>query len=160
MIHRRLLSSFATLFVLGTILSAVLYGQSSPFGNPVKAEFYAVQTNPESSNGTFVPRPGTAGVVYLQPSRLLGASDIASIFTAPANPGSAVWTVSVLLTSSAVARVNSLIAASSPDAPIALVWQGQVLYQYPASTLVASGPILIADQLSQTDANNLAAALQ
>jgi preprotein translocase subunit SecD len=159
MIDRRSLSCFA-LFVLGAILSAVLYGQSSSFGNPAKAEFYAVQTNPESSDGTFVPRPGAGGVVFLQPSRLLGASDIASIYTAPSNPGSSVWTVSFLLTSSAVARINALIAASSPDAPIALVWQGQVLYQYAASTLVVSGPILIADQLSQTDANNLGSALQ
>jgi hypothetical protein len=68
--------------------------------------------------------------------------------------------VSVLLTSSAAAHINSFIAANSPDAPLVLVWQGQVLYQYPASAFAGGGQVMVASGLSQVGANQLASALQ
>jgi hypothetical protein len=149
----------AGVVIIGVMLGTTLEGQNSSFGNPAKAEFYPVQLNPESSAGVFVPKAGTTEVVYVKPSRLLGASDIASVIVAPSSPGSSLSSVSVILTSTAVARIHSFISGNSPDTPVALIWHGQVLYRYPASDLATSGQILIAGQLDPTDASQLVVAL-
>ena len=131
-----------------------------PFGAPNKAEFYPLQTNIASGDGRFVFRLGAAEEIYVIPSRLLGAADIAGAHTYVGVTGAPASRVEVTLRPSGVSAVQSLIASSGPDHPIGLVWMNEVVSVHPASAFIAPGPIVIAECQDDMFAGQLAIAMR
>jgi hypothetical protein len=130
-----------------------------PFGSPSDAEFYANQTNPQSSDGVFVFKRGSAEEVYLVPSPLLQAPDLANVTVAESAPGSPTRRVEVTLTPAGRAKVQALAATTTPDNPIALVWQSEVFSTSSALSFDQSGPIVVAASLTPGLASQLSDAL-
>jgi len=143
------------------MMMTMLFAQSgTPFGNPDKAEFYPLQTNPHLSDGVFLPGFDSAENFYVIPRVLLRAADIASASVIPASPGSALFNVEMILNGAGRSKVAGLIAQYGPDRPVAVVWRNMVYYTHLASKLDTAGAIVVAEGLDQDGALALRAALQ
>jgi hypothetical protein len=129
------------------------------FGDPSRAEFYAIQTNPQTSNGKHILRANLAEEVYLVPAPLLIKMDIANADVKDSSPGSILKKVEMILSQAGRSKVQSFVALTSADNPVALVWQNEAQYLYPAKKLDDSGPITLADGVDSNRAKALKMAL-
>jgi hypothetical protein len=166
MTHRKGFPSFSLLIVVVALATAavVLRGQTAssglpPFGNPDKAEFYPLQTDPESSDGAFVPINGSAEVDYVVPSVLLGATAVATVNVVSTGIPN-MYAVSISLSSTGSSTLAKFILDNGADASIGLVWNNNVVGTHTASELNTGGEIIVATDLLLSDANALALALQ
>jgi len=132
----------------------------SRFGRPSRAEFYPIQTNPETSHGRLIFRANLGEEIYVVPLPLLDKSDIANIDVRDSSPGSILKKVEIILTQSGQSKVQSFISSTSDENPVALVWQNEAYFISPAKKLVGGGPITVADGLKTAQATKLQKALK
>ena len=130
-----------------------------PFGDPAKAQFYKVVDDPQSGAGAYVQQQNLAQVSYLMPVVLLGSSGIASAAVA-LDTGSGTYAVSCVLNAVGGSAVNQFIAANGSAAPLALVWNNQVISVLAASHFdTVGGQTVVATGQAPGDAAAIAAAL-
>lgn len=141
-------------------VAAVVWSQSGDFGEPTKAQFYPVQTNPQSSEGQFVQLKDSSELVYAIPTPVFLLSDVQSTDIQPDSTG-LLFNVSMRLTTAGVSKVRALIALRGSDAPVVLVWKNLVYNRLTATDLdPPTANIVVATGLEFSAASDLAAALQ
>lgn len=145
---------------LGPAITRAVEVHPEKLGAPAKAEFYPLQTNPESSNGEFVLRAKSAEEVYVLPSSLLLAPDIERVAVADSAHGAGSKRIEMTLTPAGRNKIQTFISSTSTDHPVVLVWENQVHYSYPAYKLDSSGPITIAESTDSDFADRLKSALK
>lgn len=128
------------------------------FGNSAKAEFYPIQPNPQSSDGQMIFRVSSPEEIYVVPRPLLTGADLARA-DAVAGGVSALNRVEITLTAGGRSKLQAFLSSGTADAQVALVWQNEVHYRFPARMLDSTGAVVVADGLDQGAAARLAAAL-
>ena len=153
------------LFVLTTLLTlagctSVAVMDVQPFGAADKAEFYRALTNPALGDATFVFRVNSGQTYAVLSPPLLTAADLAAVTVDDVTGPFPAKRVSATLTPSGRLKVSRHIADTSPNQPVVLVWNNQVHYEYPADLLNTNAPVVLADDLPDAMATDLADALR
>lgn len=156
---------------IASIVALLLFGCSpkitptvemtSPiFGTPSKAEFYPIQMNPRSSEGTFLLGNNSGEVLYIEPSPIVNASDITDVTILNSSTGSNRKRVDIQLNQTGINKIKSYISSTSSDHRIALVWQNHVYFTYIVKAFDTTQSIVVADSIEADFADELQNALQ
>jgi hypothetical protein len=129
------------------------------FGNQTKAEFYLIQARPNLSGGAYVPFRNSSTVMYVVRTPFLRSADIASVKVVDSAPGSAHKKVELTLAREGQAKVQRVIADTSVDEPMVLIWQNEIYAKYSARVLT-NAPAIVFDDLDEDSAKSLASALR
>ena len=128
------------------------------FGDPTKARFYQLQTNPQSADGGYVLALNSAQVYYPSSSPLLTSTDLTDAIVINGSGGT--YSVEVGLAASGVSTLQNFVNANGSAAPVVLVWQTTVYSLTPASAFnLNGGPTIVATGLDAADAAALSTAL-
>jgi glutaminase len=105
-------------------------------------------------------RANLAEEVYIIPSPLLAASDIASLSVSDSSSAAILKKIEMVLTKTGQEKMRSFISATSAGNPIALVWQNEAHYIYCANKLNGPGAITVVDGINANEAKRLQRALK